>query len=38
MTTKDIVPVVKFDQTPIADGKPGPRTRAITETFLQFTA
>lgn len=37
VTTKDIVPVVKFDQTTIADGKPGPQTRAITEAFLKFT-
>jgi len=37
MTTKDIVPVVKFDETTIADGKPGPHTRAIAEAFLKFT-
>ena len=37
VTTKDIVPVVKFDQTVIADGRPGPRTRAIAEAFLEFT-
>ena len=37
MTTKDIVPVIKFDQTTIADGKPGPRTQAIAEAFLKST-
>jgi D-alanine transaminase len=37
VTTKDIVPVVKFDETTIADGKPGPQTRAIAQAFLKFT-
>lgn len=37
VTTKDIVPVVKFDDTPIGDGKPGPHTRALIEQFRTFT-
>jgi D-alanine transaminase len=27
VTTKDIVPVVKFDSHPIANAKPGPKTK-----------
>lgn len=37
VTTKDIVPVVKFDGTTIGDGKPGKYTKRITEEFLSFT-
>jgi D-alanine transaminase len=37
VTTKDIVPVVKFDQTIISDGKPGPYTKTLTEQFKKFT-
>ena len=36
-TTKDIVPVVRFDDTTIGDGRPGPRTKALTAAFLKFT-
>jgi D-alanine transaminase len=38
VTTKDIVPVVKFDETTIGAGTPGPQTRALAEAFLKFTA
>ena len=37
VTTKDIVPVVKFDDAIIADGRCGPHTRALTERFRQYT-
>jgi D-alanine transaminase len=37
VTTKDIVPVVRFDDTMIGDGKPGPRTQALLTEFLKFT-
>ena len=37
VTTKDIVPVVKFDGTTIGDGAPGPLTKALTAEFLKFT-
>jgi len=37
VTTKDIVPVVKFDGSTIGDGKPGPLTKALTTEFLKFT-
>ncbi len=37
VTTKDIVPVVKFDGTLIGDGKPGPHTRALIDEFRKFT-
>ncbi len=37
VTTKDIVPVVKFDETTIGDGVPGPQSRALAEAFLKFT-
>jgi D-alanine transaminase len=37
VTTKDIVPVVKFDQTIISDGKPGPHTKVLIEQFKKFT-
>ncbi len=37
VTTKDIVPVVKFDDKIISDGKPGQYTRALAEEFLKFT-
>jgi D-alanine transaminase len=36
-TTKDIVPVVRFDDTTIGDGRPGPRTKALAAAFLKFT-
>jgi D-alanine transaminase len=37
VTTKDIVPVVKFDDNTIADGKPGELTLSIMKEFLSFT-
>lgn len=37
VTTKDIVPVVKFDGTAIGDGKPGKYTKLITQEFRSFT-
>lgn len=37
VTTKDIVPVVKFDGTPIGDGKPGRYTKAMIEAFRKLT-
>ena len=37
VTTKDIVPVVKFDDNTIADGKPGELTLSIMKEFLLFT-
>ena len=38
VTTKDIVPVVKFDGTAIGKGTPGPCTKAIMTEFRKFTA
>jgi D-alanine transaminase len=37
VTTKDIIPVVKFDGVVIGDGKPGAHTRALIEEFRKFT-
>jgi D-alanine transaminase len=37
VTTKDIVPVVKFDGNVIKDGKPGKWTRRLIEEFKRFT-
>jgi D-alanine transaminase len=37
VTTKDIVPVVKFDDAVIGNGAPGRLTRALTTEFLKFT-
>lgn len=37
VTTKDIVPVVKFDGTPIGQGVPGPRVKALMAEFQKFT-
>jgi D-alanine transaminase len=37
VTTKDIVPVVKFDGKVIADGKPGKYTKKLEEQFRKFT-
>jgi D-alanine transaminase len=37
VTTKDIVPVVKFDGVVIGDGKPGRYTRAMIEEFRKLT-
>jgi len=37
VTTKDIVPVVKFDGEVIGDGKPGKYTKMLIEEFRSFT-
>jgi len=37
VTTKDIVPVVKFNDTPIANSKPGPLTRQLINQFQKIT-
>lgn len=37
VTTKDIVPVVKFDGTVIGDGKPGRYTKLLIREFRKFT-
>ncbi|MBW8039764.1 MAG: amino acid aminotransferase [Planctomycetes bacterium] len=37
VTTKDIVPVVKFDGKSIGDGKPGKYTKLLIEEFRSFT-
>jgi D-alanine transaminase len=37
VTTKDIVPVVKFDGTVIGDGKPGKYTKLLIHEFRRFT-
>jgi D-alanine transaminase len=36
-TTKDVVPVVRFDDKPIADGKPGKYTKLLAREFRSFT-
>ncbi len=36
-TTQDIVPVVKFDDKKIGDGKPGPHTGQLIQEFRTFT-
>ena len=38
VTTKDIIPVIKFDGQPISSGKPGKYTRQLIEEFRLFTA
>lgn len=37
VTTRDIIPVVKFDDAVIADGKPGHCTKILIERFRDFT-
>jgi branched-subunit amino acid aminotransferase/4-amino-4-deoxychorismate lyase len=37
VTTKDIVPVVKFDNKTIGDGKPGKYTKLLIQEFRTFT-
>ncbi len=37
VTTKDIVPVVRFDGTVIGQGSPGPHTKALMTEFHKFT-
>jgi len=36
VTTQDIVPVVKFDQTTIGNGQPGQNTKNLIEAFRQY--
>jgi len=38
ITTKDIVPVVRFDGSSIGDGKPGKYTKLLAREFRSFTA
>ncbi|MGA2171940.1 MAG: aminotransferase class IV [Sedimentisphaerales bacterium] len=38
VTTRDIIPVVKFDGQTIADGRPGKWTNQLIEEFKKFTA
>lgn len=38
VTTRDIVPVVRFDEKPIGDGTPGPRTKTLIDQFYKYTA
>jgi D-alanine transaminase len=37
VTTRDIVPVVQFDDTITANGEPGPHTKALIEQFETYT-
>jgi len=37
VTTKDIVPVIRFGETTIGNGRPGPWTQALTNEFRKFT-
>ncbi len=37
-TTRDIVPVVKFDDRAIADGKPGEKVKSLNRQFRSYTA
>lgn len=37
-TTRDIVPVVKFDDRAIADAKPGEKVKSLNRQFLSYTA
>jgi len=37
VTTRDIVPVVKFDDKPIGDGRPGKYTKLLIQEFRKFT-
>jgi branched-chain amino acid aminotransferase len=36
-SNKEIVPIVKIDDTVIGDGKPGPDTRQVMQVFREFT-
>jgi D-alanine transaminase len=38
VTTKDVVPVVRFDDKSIGGGKPGKYTKLLSEKFRSFTA
>jgi D-alanine transaminase len=37
-TTADLLPVVRIDGVPVADGKPGPLSRKLRETYLSYAA
>jgi hypothetical protein len=37
VTTKDIVPIVRFDGQAIGDGVPGPIALRLAQAFKQFT-
>jgi D-alanine transaminase len=37
VTTRDVIPVVRFDEIEIGDGKPGRLTKSLAEEFLSFT-
>ncbi|MHC4603312.1 MAG: aminotransferase class IV [Planctomycetota bacterium] len=37
VTTKDVIPVVRFDDKAIGDGKPGKYTKLLTQEFRSFT-
>lgn len=37
-TNKEVVPVIRIDETPVASGRPGERTRQIMELFRDYTA
>jgi D-alanine transaminase len=37
VTTKDIIPVVKFDEVVIGDGKPGRHTKELSKKFMEYT-
>ncbi len=37
VTTKDVIPAVKFDDAVIGDGKPGPITKKLIDEFIKFT-
>jgi D-alanine transaminase len=37
VTTKDIVPIIKFDGKTVGDGKPGRYTKSLMEEFRSFT-
>ncbi len=37
VTTRDIIPIVKFDGQVIGDGRPGKRTKSLIEEFKKFT-
>jgi branched-chain amino acid aminotransferase len=37
-TNKEVVPVVRIDETPVGPGRPGERTRRIMDLFADYTA
>jgi branched-subunit amino acid aminotransferase/4-amino-4-deoxychorismate lyase len=36
-STKEVVPVVQVDRRPVADGRPGKRTREVMARFRDYT-